>query len=246
MGVISSVIFMTRNTDKCIRQKDTGRGAVAACQAASSLDGVASSSQSIFSNVAKGAGEVLKGADSAIESAFSKIGGEKGLEALDSIKLSTGASSKIGALAQSAVNPLLCLSAGARVLKDDDQYAALIEETSAMGAMFGCEALMKYARSTVTGSKQATKGLSGQVAKVLDNSNSTVLKTVKEKASGWFKNLAKGNNGSIKQTAAKIGIDLLFVAGSILAYNAGHKIGTVLSHRNEKNNHIPEAKTTTP
>ena len=34
-----------------------------------------------------------------------------------------------------------------------------------------------------------------------------------------------------KQLLAKIGIDLLFVAGSILAYNIGHKAGEMISNR---------------
>lgn len=232
MGAVSSVVFAARNTDKCIKQGDKTRGVVAACQSVSSLDGVASSSSSIFSGIAKGTGNVLSSADKAVDTLFTKIGGEEGRHILDNIKSSTGAASEIGALAQSAVNPLLCVAAGARVLKDDDQYAALIEETMAMGAMFGAESIMKYARSSVTGSKQATKGLAGQVAKVLDNTKS--LNSIKEKASQWFSNLGKGTNGSIKQTVAKIGIDALFVCGSILAYNIGHKVGTLLSHRNEK------------
>lgn len=234
MGAISSIVFAARNTDKCIKQKDTTRGAVAACQLTSTIDGAANSAPSIFSNAARNAGQALCHADNFVEHAFSKIGGTEGVELLNSMKCATSASSKLGAVAQSAVNPLLCVSAGIRVLKDDDQYAALIEETSAMGAMFGCEALMKYARNTVTGSNQSTRGIAGKVAKVLDNSNSTVLKTIKEKSSNWFKDLGKGANGSIKQTAARIGIDLLFVAGSILAYNTGKKIGTCLSHRDKK------------
>ena len=89
----------------------------------------------------------------------------------------TGANSKIGALAQKAVNPLLCVAAGVRVLNDEDQYAALIEETAAMSTMFGAESLMKYLRSSITGSTQATKGL--EVSGVNTSSkNRTLINTL--------------------------------------------------------------------
>ena len=59
--------------------------------------------------------------------------------AADTLKKAAKASncSVVGTIASKAVNPLLVGAAGIRVLKDDDQYSALIEETSAMGMMFG-------------------------------------------------------------------------------------------------------------
>lgn len=213
MGVVSSIMFAARNTDKCLKG-DSARGEVAACQVINAVDSVSN---------------VLNKADGAVESIFEKVGKT---EVLDNIMSSTGAASKVGAIAQKAVNPLLCVAAGVRVLKDDDQYAALIEESTAMGAMFGCESLMKYARSAITSSEQATTGLAGKVA-TLVGSSSNVSKLA-EKASSWYKNLGTTANGSAKQTLVRVGLDLLFVGGSILAYNIGKKIGEVLSHRNEK------------
>ncbi len=232
MGVVTSALFAARNANKCVTQNDTTRGAVAACQSLSSLDGIASSGSSIFSGVSEAAGNVLQGLDDTVETIFKNVGGESGEKLLDKISSSTGASTKIGAIAQKAVNPLLCVAAGVRVLKDDDQYAALIEETSAMGLMFGTESVMKYARSAITNTAQATEGLAGKTANLL--SSSSTVSNLAKSASEWYTNLASTSHGSAKQMLVKIGVDALFVAGSILAYNAGHKIGEVLSGRNKE------------
>ena len=228
MGVVTSVLFAGRNGYKCVNQHESTRGAVALCQSVSSLDGISSSASSLFSGVTKGAGNILKGADDAVEAIFKNIGGE----ALEKIASSTGASTKIGAIAQKAVNPLLCVAAGVRVLNDDDQYAALIEETSAMAAMFGTESVMKYARSAITSSTQATTGLAGKTANLL--SSSSTIKNLADKASEWYTKLGSSTNGSAKQMLVRIGLDVLFVGGSILAYNLGKKIGEFFSHRGDK------------
>lgn len=232
MGIVSSVLFAGRNGYKCVNQDDTTRGAVSLCQSISSLDGISSSTSSLFSGVAKTAGNVLNGVDNAIETVFKNVGGETGEKVLEKMSSSTGAATKVGAIAQKAVNPLLCVAAGVRVLKDDDQYAALIEETSAMGMMFGTESVMKYARSAITGSSQATTGLAGKTANLL--SSSSTVTNLTDKISKWYTNLGTKTNGSAKQTLVRVGIDVLFVAGSILAYNAGKKIGELLSHRSDK------------
>ena len=232
MGVVASIVFATRNVNKCARQHDYTRGAVAACQSVSSVDGISKTTSSVFSGAMKGAGNFFAKADGAVEGIFKKIGGESGTAALKNMAEATGAGSKIGAVAQSAVNPLLCVASGVRVLRDDDQYAALIEEAGAMGAMFGCEAIMKCARGYVTNGPQANKGLAGKVAKFVENSPK--LKGLGEKATEWFKNIGKGNHGNIKQTLVKVGVDALFVAGSILAFNLGHKLGEAISNRKEK------------
>lgn len=235
MGVVTSVLFAGRNGYKCVDQHEGTRGAVALCQSVSSLDGISSSTSSLFSGVTNGASNILKGADSAVEGLFKNIGGKTGEEALEKITSSTGASTKVGALAQKAVNPLLCVAAGVRVLNDDDQYAAIIEETSAMATMFGVESVMKYARSALTNSSQATTGLAGKTANLL--SKSSTIKNLAEKASNWYKQLGTSKNGSAKQTLLKIGLDVLFVGGSILAYNVGKTVGEVFSHRgNEEAN----------
>lgn len=122
----------------------------------------------------------------------------------------------------------MVLAAGVRVLKDDDQYSALIEETSAMGMMFGAEKLMSTAKSTLfdiaeNGAKEITE------SKGFIEGAKNLAKQGLNTAGKWFSGLSKGG-----QTAAKVGIGLLFVAGSITAYNVGKAIGQKLSGRAEK------------
>lgn len=232
MGAVSSIVFAARNVNKCATQHDTTRGAVAVCQGVSSLDSVSKSS--VFAGMADKIGTTLQGVDVAVENVFKKAGSESGAQILENLKSSSGATSAVGAVAQKVVNPLLCVSAGVRVLKDDDQYAALIEEASAMGAMFGCESLMKYVRTGVTGGKQAQKGLAGLVTKVMSKaSDKNFINKALKKASGWYENLGKLEGGNKKQMLVRVAIDALFVCGSILAYNTGHKIGEALSNRKE-------------
>lgn len=232
MGVVASTVFMARNIDKCANQKDYMRGGVALCQSVSSADSAAKTATSVFSNAFKGVGNFMSKADGAVDVIAKKVGGEGGQKAVDTLVRTTGAGSKLGAVAQSAVNPLLCVASGIRVLKDDDQYAALIEETAAMGAMFGCEGIMKYARSSITNTGKAEKGIAGLVTKFAEKT--PAIKNLSKKAGEMFKKLGEGKNGNLKQTALKIGIDALFVCGSILAFNAGHKLGEKLSHRDKK------------
>ncbi len=229
MGFVSSVLFAGRNFGKCIDKDDTTRGVVGTCQTIGATDDVLHSS-SIFSNFLNKSETFLKASDDAIETVFEKLGGKAGT--LDKAVETTGAGTKIGAIAQKAVNPLLCVAAGVRVLKDDDQYAALIEETTAMGAMFSMEAIMKYARSAATNTPEATTGLAGKAAKILNNSST--IKELTETLRTKFKDLASTPNGSAKQTLVKVGVDLLFVAGSILAYNLGHKAGELISNRKKE------------
>ena len=212
MGTVSSIIFGARNIAKCANGEKT-RGVVGSEQVLSAMDSVAG---------------VLSKADGAVDSIFGKIGKS---DTLEKIVTETGANSKIGAIAQKSINPLLCVAAGVRVLKDDDQYAALIEESAAMATMFGMESVMKYARAASTGGIQATTGLSGKVAGLLQSSKN--ISTLAEKAGAWFNNLGATTHGDTKQKLVKIGIDLLFVGGSILAYNLGHKFGEALSGRNK-------------
>ncbi len=228
MGIASTAIFGTRNLFKGVSQHDPTRDVVAGCQYTGLIDSVSGSDSSLFSNISKSAGKLLGHADKPIESFFEKVGRS---DVLDDIVKSTGANTKIGAIAQKAVNPLLCAGAGYRVLKDDDQYAALIEETAAMSTMFGCESAMKYVRSEITGGIQAEKGFAGKIAKTL--SKSKTLNDVLGKASKWFENLGKSPKGNAKQTLAKIGIDLLFVCGSVLSYSIGHKAGQAVSNREQ-------------
>ena len=143
MGVCATAIFDIRNMDK-VGHGDTGRvGAVAA----QTTNLVNAASRSSIEPVQKAASTALNYIDDA--------GNVVGV---------TNAASKVTGLASKAVNPLLCVASGVRVLKDDDQYAALIEEGCAMGAMFAGEKLLKtlvanpIAKKEVkTTSKWATK-----------------------------------------------------------------------------------------
>ncbi len=215
MGTVSSFAFGLRNMDKCFEGGDKTRGFVAGEQMIGVLDGTAN---------------VLKKADGAVQSIFQKLGKA---DVLENMVKQTGANSNIGAVASKTVNPLLCVASGIRVLNDDDQYAALIEETCAMTTMFGAESIMKYARTATTGGTQATSGMAGKISNMM--SSSSKIKELGESAGKWFSNLANTKGGNSKQMLAKIGIDLLFVAGSILAFSLGHKVGETLTGRSGKN-----------
>ncbi len=106
-----------------------------------------------------------------------------------------------------AVNPLLCVASVARVAASDDRPSALIEETAAMGSMFGVEALMK---------KQFQEGsLLAECKQV----KSAVNKLNNFCANTKYLNKLKGG------TIASILKGLGFIIGSISAYSAGHYVG---------------------
>lgn len=261
MGVVSSLVFAARNMKKCANGEGT-RGTVALCQTVNTLDTVvdtANATGSIFGNMANSVGTAFKTADDAVGSVFSKVGKT---EVLENATKTTGAHTKVGALAQKAVNPLLCVAAGVRVLKDEDQYAALIEETAAMGAMFGCESLMKYVRQgtmdkvnaiangrsldTVTFAKSSEKlqGLAKKTGKLVNSATSKIK--INSKNSKAAKTAANYLDDIVGKLAKKVGkskgkaflvgaiLDLLFVGGSILAYGVGKNIGKKLSNRDEQ------------
>ena len=91
---------------------------------------------------------------------------------------------------------------------------------------------MLFRSSALTNSSQATTGLAGKTANLL--SKSSTIKSLAEKASNWYTKLGSSTNGSAKQMLVKIGLDVLFVGGSILGYNIGKKIGEVFSNRENK------------
>jgi len=222
-GIVQTGIFCARNAGKVASGRDTARVGATGAQLLSLTDKV-SHNASVFG---EGILKATDAADSFICGTLRNAGKEGAAEALETAaKASNG--SVIGTIASKAVNPLLIAAAGVRVLKDDDQYAALIEETSAMGMMFGAEKLMKTAKSTFfdiaeNGAKELSesKGLKDGIKNVATRALNT--------AAGWFSKLGKGG-----QTLTKVGIGLLFVAGSITAYNVGKSIGKKLSGRAEK------------
>ena len=219
-GIVQTGIFCARNKGKVATGKDTGRLGATGAQMLSLTDKVSHNASVFGENVLK----ATDAADSFICSTLRSAGKEGAADALETAaKASNG--SVIGTIAAKAVNPLLIAAAGVRVLKDDDQYAALIEETSAMGLMFGTEKLMSTAKS-------AFFDIAENGAKELSESKGIVssIKNLATKglnnAAKWFTGLSKGG-----QTAVKVGIGLAFVVGSITAYNVGKAIGQKLSGR---------------
>ena len=192
MGVCATAIFDIRNVDK-VGHGDTGRvGAVAA----QTTNLVNAASQSSIKPVQKAASQLLGWVDDA-----GKFIGV------------ANAASKVTNIASKAVNPLLCVASGVRVLKDDDQYAALIEEGCAMGAMFAGEKLFKTLianpvsqKEIKTTSKWATK----------------IASTIQD---------ATKNLKGTKKVLATIAADLALVGVSILSFDTGKKIGKILSGR---------------
>lgn len=195
MGVYATAIFDIRNMNKA-SHGDTGRiGAVAA----QTTNLVSAASKSSIEPVSKMANSVFNCVDDA-----GKIVGV------------TNAASKVANVASKAVNPLLCVASGMRVLKDDDQYAALIEEGCAMGSMFAAESLFKNLVANPAAQKEiktSTKW-ANKLANFVQDST---------------KNLTGG-----KKVAVAIAADLALVGVSIFSFGAGKKIGKMLSGRDEQ------------
>ncbi len=127
-GIVQTGIFCARNTGKIATGKDTGRLGATGAQLVSLTDKVSHNASIFGEKVLK----TIDGADGFICDTLKNMGKE---EIADTLKATAKASngSVVGTIASKAVNPLLVAAAGIRVLKDDDHYAALIEETSAMG-----------------------------------------------------------------------------------------------------------------
>lgn len=218
-GLVQTGIFFLRNSGKVATGKDTGRAGAAGAQLASLTDKVASEA-SIFGKTISGAAKSVTGAiDDGILAFADGIGAK---EAAKGLKASAGTSSIFGAIAQKAVNPLLLTAAGIRVLKDEDQYSALIEEGCAMGAMFGMEKLMKTAKTSFFDA--AENGI--KTAAADKKGISKGLKNVFSEAVKKYNSLGKTGKG-----VSKLIMGLAFVAGSIGAYSIGKTIGKKLSGR---------------
>ena len=107
-----------------------------------------------------------------------------------------------------------------------------------MGMMFGAEKLMKSSKETFFDiAENGTKEITEQTDFIqgIKNLATKALNTAATK----FSKLSKGG-----QTATKVGIGLLFVAGSITAYSIGKTIGKKLTGRDETvDNNTDTAKT---
>jgi len=192
MGAIATAIFGMRNIGK-VNNGETGRiGAVGA----QTTNLVNAASHSKFAPINKGANVILNGVDDA--------GRLVGI---------TNAAGKITNFASKAVNPMLCVASGIRILNDDDKYAAIIEEAGAMGTMFAAEKLYKnMILNPVAGKELAT--------------NSKIIKSVATKVD----DLTKGLTGK-KKLVATILTEVGLVCVSILGFDTGKKIGKKFSNR---------------
>ena len=195
MGVYATAIFDIRNIGK-VSHGDKGRIGAAAAQTTNLVN---AASKSSIEPLQKGATTILNYVDDA--------GNLVGV---------TNAASKVTSVASKAVNPLLCVASGMRVLNDEDQYAALIEESCAMGTMFAGEKLFKTLVSNP---------LSGKEVK----STSELVSKVASSIQDATKNLSGG-----KKKLLAIAADVALVGVSIFAFDTGKKVGKMLSGRDEE------------
>ncbi len=93
-----------------------------------------------------------------------------------------------------------------------------------MGLMFGAEKVMRNAKS---GFFKLTNCADDVLKETIEHSDG--IKKIAASAAEKFKGLTKG-----QQSAARVGIGLLFVAGSIGAYSIGEFIGKKLSGRDKQ------------
>ena len=197
MGVVATAIFDVRNMNK-VGHGDSGRIGAAAAQ---TTNLVSAASHSSIEPLSKSANTILN----CVDDAGNLIG-------------ITNAASKVTNIASKAVNPLLCVASGIRVLNDDDQYAALIEESCAMGTMFAGEKLFK----TLVANPMSQKEIK-TTAKWADDIASTI------------KNATKNLSGGKKKLLA-IAADVALVGVSILSFDIGKKAGKILSGRDKEDN----------
>ena len=197
MGIYATAIFDIRNIGK-VKNGDIGRVGAVAAQTTNLLNAASQSSLKPVQNVAN---TLLNGVDD--------VGKFVGV---------TNAASKVTNIASKAVNPLLCVASGIRVLKDDDQYAALIEEGCAMGAMFAGEKLFKTLIANPVTQKEV---------KTTAKWASKIVSTLQD---------ATKNLSGTKKVLVSIAADLALVGVSILSFDIGKKIGKTLSGRDSEEN----------
>jgi|GEM_PF-1200138 len=221
MSVLASTIFSVRNASKAAHG-DIGRAPIPVAQAVNIMSETAGSGTGAMSTVA---GKTVEKIDKAGAQIAKKV-----------FNLDNAA--KVSELASKAVNPLLCGAAAIRAFRDEDTASALTEEAFAMTAMLGGETLVKSFKNPLeimiksgtmdlesiskdlAGSKKLTNKLS---AKLLNNDKvGKVFKTVASKIS----KMSKG-----QKTALLIGLELGFVAASILLFDAGKKVGQTVTGR---------------
>lgn len=226
---VARLVFFTRNADKAFVQGDFSRAPVTFAHGVALTDEV--SKATTLGGASQAAG---KAADT-----INKVG-----KSVFNIENVAGKASKL-------VNPLIIGAAGYRVLKDEDKKSALVEESLALGAMFGAETVFKSVKkplemlvqqngnvanvakdlaSSKEGAKSLldklnfTDGLADKLSvKILNNEKGRNLIT---KAAAKISSMTKG-----QKTAAGIGIGLAFAAISICAFSAGKKLGQKITGR---------------
>jgi len=191
-NIVSSTIFCVRNTDK-VENGDFGRLPVAIGQARNVVNSVMSFDGAL-GKTAQGAVDVLSKASK--NEALLKYAG------------------KAVNLVGENINPLICLSAGVKVLTSDDKVSTGIQQASALSAMFAVEKFM-------------SKNLEGAI-----KSSITEIKKLKDKKGleKTFKNFENFiGKHKLQGKLPKVLYGVLFVLGSCGAYGAGEKLGTLVT-----------------
>jgi len=181
-SAITSLGFSARNVDKAVRKDEIPRGLIAVGQVGNAVNSIMALDNAIGKS-AKTAVDILE--------KYSK-----------QEKLLSYAGQGVKFISDH-INPLLCISAGIKVLRSDDKETALVQETAAMSAMFAGEALMKKHMDKIV----KVEGIDKIADKVVAYSSKT-------KARGVIPSVIKGT---------------AFVAGSILASTIGRQVGTLVT-----------------
>ncbi len=116
--------------------------------------------------------------------------------------------------ASKAVNPILCVASGARVLAAEDKKSALLQEVGAMGGMFAIEGLIKH-----------NLGLNGKAAAYVNNKTlNGIAKGIKTFAATnkFLKHIPTNRLTGILKAA-------IFVIGSCTGFALGGKLGKTIA-----------------
>lgn len=132
---------------------------------------------------------------------------------------------KVTKFAVNNVNPLICVSGGIKTAMSDDKVKTGITEAAALSAMFAGEGLIKANYDKMVASQTVRNGI-----KYL--SKSKVFKPI-------FEYLKKHK---LEGKAAAVLKGLIFVSGSIMSYDIGHKLGEPVADRVKKNLGIKDKK----
>ena len=217
MGAIASAIFSVRNINKA-ENGDYGRVFAAAGQTYNAVNGLAQLQNSMGQTI-NPIGKKIVGASQKAEQLLNKV------DACAKNEGVLGKSAKGLQMASKAVNPLLCLASGYRVVTDDDWQSAAVEEACAMGGMFMAERAAKVLKSPICNDLKVINSIKDEKLK-----NSLLEKAKK------FSNI---KNNKLK-FGAIIASEILFVCTSILAFGAGKEIGKKITGRDKGADTAPD------